>query len=167
MPEPLTESEPQDFSSLSIDDLRNLQAYLQAEQKRLSAENRLADYRPYSKQAEFHAAGALFRERMLMAANQVGKTWSAAFETAMHLTGRYAPWWTGKRFDRPVRWIAGSESSELTKKGVQRLLIGAPENEAAWGTGAVPKALLASTARRQGVPDALAGFTVKHVSGGI
>lgn len=94
-------------------------------------------------------------------------TWCAGFETAMHLTGRYPEDWDGKRFDGPVRWIAGSESTELTKKGVQRILLGAPENRADWGTGAIPKETLAGYAMRQGVPDAVASITVRHVSGGL
>lgn len=143
-----------------------LQAQLEALDRELSSQEKLSDYRPYPKQADFHAAGAEHRERMLMAANQVGKTWAAGFETAMHMTGKYPQWWTGKRFDGPVRWIAGSESSELTKKGVQRILFGAPENETAWGTGAIPKADLISTSRKPGVPDALSGALVRHLSGG-
>jgi len=99
---------------------------------------------------------------MLMAGNQVGKTLSAAFEVAMHLTGKYPEWWTGKRFTENVRWLAGSESAELTRKGIQRLLLGPPENEAQWGTGAIPKADVVDWARRQGVPDAVATINVQH-----
>lgn len=140
---------------------------LEKEQARRRSQRRLTDYAPYPKQREFHAAGSQFRERMLMAGNQVGKTLSAAFETAMHLTGQYPDWWAGKRFDEPVRWLAGSESAELTRKGIQRLLLGPPENESQWGTGAIPKASLDSWARRQGVPDAVATINVKHVAGGV
>jgi phage terminase large subunit-like protein len=103
---------------------------------------------------------------MLMAGNQVGKTLSAAFEVAMHLTGRYPDWWDGIRFNRPVRWLAGSESAELTRKGVQRLLLGPPENEGAWGTGSIPKADLTSWARRTGVPDAVATINANHYTNG-
>ena len=39
--------------------------------------NQLASYRPYPKQAEFHAAGAEHDERLLMAGNQLGKTLAA------------------------------------------------------------------------------------------
>ena len=137
---------------------------LQADRE-LAEQDKLSDYKPYPKQAEFHAAGAAFRERMLMAGNQLGKTLSAGFETAMHLTGRYPDWWQGKRFDHPVRWIAGSESTELTRKGVQRILLGPPENRNAWGTGAIPKDAIASYAMRQGVPDCVASINVRHVSG--
>lgn len=128
---------------------------------------RLTSYVPYPKQREFHAAGATHRERMLMAGNQLGKTLSAAFETAMHLTGKYPHWWVGKRFNEPVRWLAGSESAELTRKGIQRLLLGPPENEAQWGTGAIPKADVVDWARRQGVPDAVATINVQNIHGGI
>ena len=37
------------------------------------AERRLELYKPYAKQRDFHAAGATFRERLLMAGNQLGK----------------------------------------------------------------------------------------------
>jgi hypothetical protein len=42
--------------------------------------NRLESYRPYAKQAEFHAAGAEHDERLLMAGNQLGKTLAGGFE---------------------------------------------------------------------------------------
>ena len=151
--------------SLSLE--ANLLAALQKEQARRASLNRLTDYKPYAKQLEFHAAGIAFRERMLMAGNQLGKTLAAANETAMHLTGLYPEWWTGKRFDRAVRWLAGSESAELTRKGVQRLLLGPPENEGQWGTGTIPKSCLMDWSRRPGVPDAVASIIVRHVTGEI
>lgn len=140
---------------------------MEREQGRRASQTRLTSYRPYPKQREFHAAGIHFRERMLMAGNQVGKTLSAAFEVAMHLTGRYPDWWDGIRFARAVRWLAGSESAELTRKGVQRLLLGPPENEALWGTGSIPKADVTSWARRTGVPDAVATINANHYTNGV
>jgi phage terminase large subunit-like protein len=139
---------------------------MRQELQKRAAERRLIDYQPYEKQHIFHAAGATYRERMLMAGNQLGKTLSASYETAMHLTGRYPAWWDGKRYDRPVRWLAGSESGELTTKGIQRLMLGPPENEGLWGTGSIPKADLVDWVRRQGVPNAVASIITKHVSGG-
>lgn len=69
--------------------------------------NRLREYQAYAKQQEFHAHGKTFRERLLMAGNQLGKTWSAGFETSMHLTGRYPDWWQGRTFDKQVAgWAA-------------------------------------------------------------
>ena len=138
---------------------------LEEKQRRIN-ENRLALYKPYPKQKEFHTKGATFRERLFRAGNQLGKTMSGANEVAMHLTGKYPEWWEGKRFKNPVRLMAGSESAELTRKGVQRLLVGPPEDRAAWGTGAIPKACLVDWSMRSGVADALASLTVRHTSGG-
>ena len=81
-------------------------AALERELAQRQAENRLAAYRPYAKQREFHAMAA--RERLLMAGNQLGKTLAGAFEMAMHLTGVYPPWWAGRRFGRAVMVWAGS-----------------------------------------------------------
>ncbi len=128
--------------------------------------NRLRHYRPYAKQKEFHAAGHLFRERLFMAGNQLGKTLSGAAEVAMHLTGEYPDWWQGKRFDKPVIVIAGSESAELTRDGVQRLLVGPPDREEDWGTGFIPQRAIMARTRRMGVSNALDTVTVRHVSGG-
>jgi hypothetical protein len=107
------------------------------------------------------------RERLLMAANQVGKTLAGACEAAFHLTGLYPAWWEGKRWERPVKGWAGSESTELTRDGVQRMLVGPPKIEAEWGTGLIPASELRDRKRRQGVADALDGVLVHHVSGGV
>ncbi len=128
--------------------------------------NRLAYYRPYAKQTEFHAAGACFRERLFMAGNQLGKTLAGAAEAAMHLTGDYPHWWAGRRFDRPITMIGGSESHELTRDGVQRLLVGPPMSEEDWGTGYLPKTALSGWTRRSSASGALDSVTVRHASGG-
>src|SRR6267142_7227349 len=55
----------------------------------------------YPRHLEFFAAGAMHRERMFLAANRVGKTEGVgAYETTLHLTGRYPAWWQGRRFDK-------------------------------------------------------------------
>lgn len=84
----------------------------------------------------------------------------------MHLTGDYPPWWTGRRFSRPITMLTGSESYELTRDGVQRLLLGPPADKDKWGTGAIPHAAIVGTDARQGVPNAVENVMVKHVSGG-
>jgi hypothetical protein len=53
---------------------------LEAVKAQRAAENRLAHYRPYPKQAAFHEAGAKHRERLLMCANRFGKTMCGAAE---------------------------------------------------------------------------------------
>lgn len=62
---------------------------LDEEKKRRISTRRLFSYRPYLKQIDFHNKGAVDEERLLMAGNQQGKTYCAAAECAMHLTGRY------------------------------------------------------------------------------
>src|SRR5687768_14520018 len=143
----------QNSSQVSPYSERDLLALLEREQTRRLSLRKLTDYAPYAKQREFHAAGKQYRERLLMAGNQLGKTLAAAMEVAMHMTGRYPDWWEGYRFDRPTRGICGSESVELTKKGVQRLLLGNPETPEQWGTGSIPKDCLVDTSPRPGVPN--------------
>lgn len=139
---------------------------LAAEIERRQRTSILRRYRPYSKQIEFHRAGSQYRERLFMAGNQLGKTLAGAAEAAMHLTGRYPDWWQGKRFDKPITMLAGSESYELTRDGVQRLLVGPPMIEEDWGTGYIPKDAIVDTTRRSGVSGALDTITVRHEAGG-
>lgn len=132
-------------------------------QESLSRE-KLFSYRPYTKQREFHALGSEVRERLLMAANQVGKSYSGAAEMAMHLIGWYPDGWTGRKFlDKPVMAWAGSVTSLATRDTVQRLLMGRPGNH---GTGAIPKAAILDTKVAMGVADLLDHVKVKHKSGG-
>lgn len=127
----------------------------------------LERYAPYPKQLEFHAMGAVKRERLFSAANQSGKTFSGAAEAAYHLLGRYPPWWTGRRFTHPVVMLAGSESSDLTRQGMQRLLMGTPQIEEDWGSGMLPKASIVGWPKRKsGVKDAIDAVVVKHATGG-
>ena len=68
---------------------------LEREVERAISFRRLEFYEPYPKQRAFHAAGNIpgVVERLLCAANQVGKTLSASAEVAMHATGKYPSWW--------------------------------------------------------------------------
>jgi phage terminase large subunit-like protein len=150
---------PEELRANAIKDLM-LKRVAREKERRVSL-NRLNAYAPYAKQREFHDGGALYRERGMMAGNQLGKTTAGAAEAAMHLTGRYPDWWRGRVFDHPVRATAGSESAELTRDGVQRLIVGNPRDESAWGTGMLPKECLINWTRRNGVSDALDGILVK------
>jgi phage terminase large subunit-like protein len=129
--------------------------------------NQLKHYRPYPKQLDFHAAGGPLttRERLLKAGNQVGKTWSAGFEHAMHLTGRYPDWWKGAVFDEPTIGWAASETGQTTRDTVQRILLG---QVGSWGTGAIPKDAIVGDPKRAtgGVPDLVETILVRHGGGG-
>lgn len=100
-----------------------------------------------------------------MAGNQLGKTFSGAAELAYHLTGKYPPWWRGRVFDRPIRSWAGSKTGEVTRDGVQRLLVGEPKDRASWGSGMIPGDAIQDTSSRMGVADAIDSVLVRHVSG--
>jgi phage terminase large subunit-like protein len=136
------------------------------EKKRRQELARLQLYVPYEKQRLFHTAGKNHRERAMLAGNQIGKTLAGSAEMAMHLTGRYPDWWDGRVFDRAIRATSGSESAELTRDGVQRLMLGPPRDESAWGTGMIPQDALLNWTRRTGCSDALDGVVVAWGGGG-
>jgi Terminase large subunit, T4likevirus-type, N-terminal len=134
--------------------IKQLIADLEAE----ANEDKLASYKPYLKQVEFHAAGAKHRERLLMAGNQLGKTLAGAMETAIHATGRYPSWWRGKRFDKPtISWVAGT-TGETVRDTVQRMLIGRAGQE---GTSAIPKDAIAELVPARGIADLLDGIKAR------
>lgn len=133
------------------------------ERKHRREGNRLKEYVPYPKQREFHANGKAFRERLLMAGNQLGKTWSAGFETAMHLTGRYPDWWQGRTFDKAVAGWAAGVTGEVTRDSVQRVLCGRIN---AIGTGAIPRDAIKDRSMKRGVADALDTMVIRWGGGG-
>jgi hypothetical protein len=61
-----------DLNKIPTDKLQAALAFAGEQKQRLIAENALEYYRPYPRQREFHTAGAIHRERLLMAANQSG-----------------------------------------------------------------------------------------------
>lgn len=130
------------------------------------ANTRIDGYRPYQKQKEFHAAGATNSERLLIAGNQLGKSVAGAAEWSIHLTGRYPDWWEGAEFNKPVTMWASGVTSEGTRDNPQRLLVGPPAIEAAWGTGMIPKDALLSWNRAMGVANLLDNITVRWGGGG-
>lgn len=158
------------------------------------AENKIRKYKPYEWQRDFHSHGLHCPERMLMAANRVGKTISAACEVSFHLTGDYPKpgeyrysatdtaviagfanvgddvWpegWTGKRFERPTLVWTGSPTNETSRDIVQAELLGGLGEKL--GTGWVPKAKILGTpkTRQAGVKDVVDSFQVRHKSGGL
>jgi phage terminase large subunit-like protein len=149
-------------SSLSRGEKLELLALLE-ERQRIKNGNKLADYGAYLKQKEFHAAGSKFRERLLMAGNQLGKTWSAGFETAMHLTGRYPDWWQGKTYDKAVAGWAAGVTGEVTRDSVQRVLTGRIN---AIGTGAIPQDAIKDKSMKRGVADAIDTMVIRWGGGG-
>lgn len=135
------------------------------ELKRRKDFNFLAAYEPYDKQKSFHAAGTRFRERLFMAGNQLGKTIAGGFEVAIHATGEYPSWWEGRRFDGPTSWWVSGVTTESTRDNPQRVLLGPPQDELRWGTGAIPGRLIERIQKKRGTPDAVDSIVVRHKSG--
>lgn len=136
---------------------------LEMEKRQRDNFNRLKNYRPYLKQAEFHAAGRDHRERLLMAGNQLGKTLGAAAETAFHATGRYPEWWVGRVFEKPIdAWVSGV-TGESTRDNPQRWLYGPLGTP---GSGMIPKDAIKDVSPRRGLADALDTMIVRHGGGG-
>jgi phage terminase large subunit-like protein len=126
--------------------------------------NRMSYYSPYEYQKKFH--NTIAQQRLLMAGNRIGKSFSGAMEMAYHLTGLYPDWWTGKRFTRPIRAWAGGASNETTRDICQKELVGQPDDPTARGTGSIPLKLIGETVRKAGVPNAMNSLVIKHITGG-
>lgn len=127
--------------------------------------NRIKKYDPYPYQQDFHATGKDNSQRLLMAANRIGKSYCGAMEMAYHLTGLYPDWWEGKRFDGPITAWAGGVSNETTRDIVQAELLGSPDDPEAFGSGSIPRNLIIKTERKPGVPNAKSVALIKHISG--
>ena len=98
-----------------------------------------------------------------MAGNQLGKTWSAGFETSMHLTGRYPDGWDGRTYSKAVAGWAAGVTSEVTRDSVQRVLCGRIN---AIGTGAIPKDAIKEKSMKRGVADAIDTMVIRWGGGG-
>jgi phage terminase large subunit-like protein len=89
----------------------------------------------YPTQLAFFAAGASgVHQRLIYGGNQSGKTLCCGAEVAWHMTGDYPDWWTGKRFNKPIRAWAVGESGQLVRDTLQKKLCGDDE----FGTGLIP-----------------------------
>lgn len=143
------------------------------EKNRRIKERKLFSYYPddgplrrelYKKHVDFFNAGPKYRERLMLAANRVGKTEGVGgFEMTLHLTGLYPDWWQGRRFDRPIKAWAAGDTGKTTRDIIQAKLIG-PRNDA--GTGLIPKDAILQMTSKPGVSDAIDTLYVRHVSGG-
>lgn len=152
----------------------NLLALLQEKERRVNS-RQILDLYPdigplrrelYVPHMAYFAAGARYKERCLMAANRIGKTYGVGgYELTLHLTGQYPPWWKGKRFDRPIRSWACGTTSQTVRDILQRKLLGSISEI---GTGLIPGDCIIDTRKKGGsVPDTIETVYVKHATGGI
>lgn len=121
-------------------------------------------YQKYPKHMEFFAAGANVRERVLMAANRVGKTEGGAYEVTCHLMGEYPSWWVGRRFKRPINALVAGETGKLVRDSIQSKLIGPASDP---GSGMIRAAAIVEKRSKSGIPDAVDVAYIKHLSGGV
>ena len=129
---------------------------------------RMAYFKPYPKQMKFFAMGATFRERLLRAGNQLGKSEAGAYETALHLTGEYPADWPGRRFNHPVRWWCCGETGTLVRDVQQKKLCGPPGLESGLGTGMIPQDCFPQKPTlARGVSNAYDTIFVTHKTNGV
>jgi phage terminase large subunit-like protein len=118
----------------------------------------------YPKHTEVFRAGRDYSERLLIAANRIGKTEGVgAYETTLHLTGQYPDWWEGRRFTGAITaWVAG-DTSKTVRDIVQVKILG---QHGEWGTGMIPGDLIVGRpTAKPGIPDAVETVHVRHTSG--
>lgn len=120
----------------------------------------------YKKHLEFFKAGSTHRQRMMLAANRIGKTESVGlYEVVLHMTGNYPPWWNGRRFNKKVKvWVAG-DTKQTVREILQDKLLGPA---GAHGTGLIPADKLVRVVKGGGgVADSIEIVYVKSSKGGV
>jgi len=119
----------------------------------------------------YFEAGAKYRERAMIAANRVGKSWGiGAYETTCHLTGKYPEWWKGKRFNHPISAWAAGDTSQTTRDIIQMALtgVGGEGSDGELGTGMIPGDLIVGQpSAARGISGAFDTMIVRHSSGGL
>lgn len=118
----------------------------------------------YHKHMSFFRAGAEYRERLMLAANRVGKTEGVGlYELVWHAMGEYPSWWEGRRFKRPIRaWVAG-DTGKTVREILQMKLLGPID---AIGTGVLPGDAIMRTTKAAGVSEGIDSVYVKNKYGG-
>lgn len=145
------------------------------EQQRRESRRKINRYYPdsgecrrelYPKHLAFFEAGNQYRQRLMLAANRVGKTEGVGlYELCLHLTGIYPDWWQGRRFDRAIKSWAAGDTKQTVREILQDKLLGAVGS---WGTGILLGDKIDKIVRGGGsVADSVEIVYVKHTSGGI
>ena len=111
--------------ALSLDELERAEALIAAATYKLQHKREFIDSEPfYDWQHDFMSSTT--RQTMLLAGNRTGKTYTAGFVIACHLTQRYPDWWTPKTFrmDHPVVGIAAGVDNSQVRRVIQLQLFG-------------------------------------------
>ncbi len=123
----------------------------------------------YIKHIRMFEAGVLHDQRVCLGGNRVGKTLGiGGFETAVHATGLYPPWWPGWTRDRPMlSWAAGTKGTKVRDVN-QKFLLGKLVQVKGFTTaqgGLIPRARIGRITRKSGIADAVDQVVVNHVNG--
>ena len=88
----------------------------------------------YPKHCEFFDATQDYKVLSLFGGNRTGKSFAPCYAIACWISGEYPEWWTGRRFQKPLRvWVVG-ETGTLVRNNLQRYLIG---NKGSEGIGSL------------------------------
>lgn len=137
------------------------------EKERRRRTRRMGQFKSYAWQKKFYKSGRKNKQRLLMAANRVGKTYSAAMEMAYHLTGLYPDWWDGHRFSGPIQAWALGVTGEQIRDVIQKNLLGPWGTDGPDGTGAIPLDNIGGFIRSPQTKNLIKDVQIKHVSGGL
>ena len=155
-------------STLKASDRIILAQAIQAKQV-VNRTTKAPNFSPYPWQHAYYHAAHDNKQRLLLAANRVGKTAAAAYELACHLTGLYPPDWEGIRFSSPTRCWALGVSGEQIRDVLQSHIFGKYINHDGVkfdGAGWIPDELVRSVVPYLGVGRLAKDVSIKHVSGG-
>jgi len=155
---------PEAYRTMTTDQQQKLQEFVIAIADDMQY-NQLKYFRPFEHQTKFFVTST--DRRGILAANRIGKTVSTCYETAMHLTGQYPDWWTGKRFAKPITAMVAGEGWSQVALVLQQELLGSQDVKLveSLGTGAVPRdAIVFDTMRNDGAN--CIGCEIRHSSGG-
>jgi phage terminase large subunit-like protein len=141
--------EPEELAKLSPKDKATLLKLLEEQDQRVKY-NKLSWFDPYEWQRKLCNSSKEHFQMLAMTANQIGKSTSGAYITAIHATGLYPDWWEGRRFTKPLYAWAAGVSNDTTRDIMQAELFGLPEDDRAWGTGMVPLDCIGEKTRRRG-----------------
>jgi phage terminase large subunit-like protein len=152
-------------NQLLTPDLLEILRELKRRQENIKFQTLFENKDSYPKHHVFFESGKKYKQRMLLGANRIGKTYGGLCEVVMHLTGNYPSWWQGYRFTKPNHWWIVSVDSKLTLSTVQPMLLG---NVGEFGSGLIPEDCLdfhtLKDARKAGT--GVGVFRVKHITGG-
>lgn len=132
--------------------------------------NQIEFFKPYEYQSKFMNASSHYKQRYMRAANRTGKTYGAAAEFAMHITGRYQDWYEGERILDSGHdfWCVGVDLKSVARV-MQKELLGTDDIrvEPLIGTGMIPKEHIALDIPFKKDGGNVISISIRHTNGGL